>query len=70
MLYRALKIKQAEELQSTHDGSNACLTVRGCKPEFHPLDNKLSKEPQQLLEHAFGVTVEILLPNNQHRNST
>ena len=46
IIYRPLKIKQAEEPQHTYEELHACLTTWGCKPKFHRFDNELSKETQ------------------------
>jgi len=69
ILYRPLKSKTAEELQSTYDELYSYLTKRGCKPTFHRVDNELSHDTQQLLEQTFGAIVEIVPPQCHRRNA-
>ena len=68
ILYRPLKRKIAEELQATYDELYAYLSIRGCKPQFHRLDNEIVKDTQILLEKTLVATVEIVPPNCYRRD--
>ena len=69
ILYKKIKRKSVEELQSTYEELYTYLAAQGHNPLFYRVENELSQATQQLLEQTFRSTVEIVLPHCHQRNA-